>query len=150
MSSRLHNKYHRHNHHTTSTPDPRYPDSGHDPIASPDSPFMGPFVLNGTLSASGLPNFSSIQSTPAGVFTSYPLAIQAVAVTGTDVGTALEAIGNITSTGSLTIQGSISAANINFTGAVFSTYETPIQSTGEFLTLIVNGSTKLIRLWNFQ
>ena len=52
MSSRFHNKYHRHNHHTYPNDDPRFPDSSHDPIASPDSPFMGDFVLAGGLSAS--------------------------------------------------------------------------------------------------
>ena len=52
MSSRFHNKYHRHNHHTYPSDDPRFPDSSHDPIASPDSPFMGDFVLAGGLSAS--------------------------------------------------------------------------------------------------
>jgi hypothetical protein len=151
MSSRLHNKYHRHNHHTVSTVDPRYPDSGHDPIASPDSPFLGAFVLNGTLSASGLPNFSQITSTPAGVFTSYPTAIQAVAVSGNNIGNALEVTGNITGTGSLSLQGSVSAANVVFTGLVSNTYDNvPLQSTGEFLTLNVNGVDKLIRLWSLQ
>lgn len=53
MSSRFHNKFHRHNHHTTPINDPRYPDAAHDPIASPDSPFQGDFVLQGSLSASG-------------------------------------------------------------------------------------------------
>ena len=52
MSSRLHNKFHRHNHHTLSSLDPRFPDSSHDPIASPNSPFQGDFVLHGSLSAS--------------------------------------------------------------------------------------------------
>ena len=47
MSSRLHNKFHRHNHHTTSTNDPRYPDAGYDPIASYEIPFNGPFVVQG-------------------------------------------------------------------------------------------------------
>ena len=45
MSSRLHNKFHRHNHHTNSTNDPRYPDASYDPIASYTSPFNGPFVV---------------------------------------------------------------------------------------------------------
>lgn len=53
MSSRFHNKFHRHNHHTNQSADPRYPDSAHDPIASPDAPFQGDFVLQGSLSASG-------------------------------------------------------------------------------------------------
>ncbi len=53
MSSRFHNKFHRHNHHTTGT-DPQYPDASHDPIASPESPFQGDFVLNGSLSSAGV------------------------------------------------------------------------------------------------
>jgi len=51
MSSRFHNKWHRHNHHTNSANDPRYPDSAHDPIASPDAPFQGDFVVQATVSA---------------------------------------------------------------------------------------------------
>jgi hypothetical protein len=51
MSSRLHNKWHRHNHHTNPTDDPNLPDSSHDPIASPESPFQGDFVMQGSLSA---------------------------------------------------------------------------------------------------
>jgi len=54
MSSRFHSKHHRHNHHTDPSSDPRYPDSAHDPIASPDSPFLGPFVLQGVLSANSV------------------------------------------------------------------------------------------------
>ena len=59
MSSRLHNKFHRHNHHTTSVNDPRYPDASYDPIASYTSPFNGPLVVQS-------PNVSAptIQSTP--------------------------------------------------------------------------------------
>ena len=45
MSSRLHNKFHRHNHHTNSTNDPRYPDASYDPRASYTSNFNGPFVV---------------------------------------------------------------------------------------------------------
>jgi hypothetical protein len=52
MSSRLHHKWHRHNHHTDPTPNVDLPDSGHDPIASPESPFQGTFALNGMLSSS--------------------------------------------------------------------------------------------------
>jgi hypothetical protein len=52
MSSRFHNKWHRHNHHTKSTNDPNFPDSAHDPIASPEFPFQGDFVVQGVLSAS--------------------------------------------------------------------------------------------------
>jgi hypothetical protein len=69
MSSRFHNKYHRHNHHTTAVNDPRYPDASHDPIASHDSPFQGDFVLNGTLSANDLA-FTNASITPGGTLTS--------------------------------------------------------------------------------
>ena len=69
MSSRFHNKYHRHNHHTSAINDPRYPDSSHDPIASHDSPFQGDFVLNGILSADNLA-FTSASVTPGGTLTS--------------------------------------------------------------------------------
>jgi len=49
MSNRFHNKYHRQNHHTTPTSG--YIDSAHDPIASPDHPFLGDFHLDGILYA---------------------------------------------------------------------------------------------------
>jgi len=62
MSSRFHNKFHRHNHHTNPSTDPRFPDSAHDPIASPEAPFQGDFVLNGDLSASGGATFGSMVS----------------------------------------------------------------------------------------
>ena len=69
MSSRFHNKYHRHNHHTLAINDPRYPDATHDPIASPDSPFQGDFVLNGTLSADNIA-FANASVTPGETLTS--------------------------------------------------------------------------------
>ena len=50
-NARFHNKYHRANHHTNTSG--TIPDSGSDPIASPQYPFQGDFVVNGTLSASG-------------------------------------------------------------------------------------------------
>jgi hypothetical protein len=81
---------------------------------------------------------------------SYPTALQAIAVSGSNIGTALEVTGDIVGTGSITLQGSISAANVIFTGAIVSLYNEPIQSTGEFLTINVNGNNRLIRLWNFQ
>jgi hypothetical protein len=49
MSNRFHNKWHRRNHHTYGNPD--NPDAGHDPIASQQQPFLGEFVLYGSLSA---------------------------------------------------------------------------------------------------
>ena len=49
-NARFHNKYHRANHHTN--PSLGIPDSASDPIASPQYPFQGNFVVNGALSAS--------------------------------------------------------------------------------------------------
>ena len=47
---KFHNKFHSANHHTL--PSPHIKDSGLDPIASYEFPFIGDFVLNGTVSAS--------------------------------------------------------------------------------------------------
>lgn len=48
MSNRFHNKFHKHNHHTRSTDRTGlYPDSGYDPIASPEAPFEGEFYVDG-------------------------------------------------------------------------------------------------------
>jgi hypothetical protein len=49
-NARFHNKLHRRNHH--SEPSVGYPDSGSDPIASLEEPFLGDFYLTGSLSAS--------------------------------------------------------------------------------------------------
>jgi hypothetical protein len=49
MSNRFHPKYHRKNHHTYGNP--TNPDAAHDPIASPDQPFLGDFSLQGALCA---------------------------------------------------------------------------------------------------
>jgi hypothetical protein len=64
MSSRLHNKFHRHNHHTSppSNNDPRYPDASYDPIASYTSPFQGPFVATVSLCASNVPSVGTADS----------------------------------------------------------------------------------------
>ena len=50
-NARFHNKLHRKDHHTNPTEG--FPDSGTDPIASPQEPFQGDFVINGTLSCTG-------------------------------------------------------------------------------------------------
>jgi len=50
-NARFHNKYHRRNHH--SIPSDGFPDSGADPIASPQEPFRGDFHAIGALSATG-------------------------------------------------------------------------------------------------
>lgn len=52
MSNRFHNKYHRHNHHTRGTDRTGlFPDSGYDPLASPDSPFQGEFFVDGDVTS---------------------------------------------------------------------------------------------------
>jgi len=56
MSNRYHQKFHRKNHSTDESL--TFPDGGHDPIASPDSPFVGSFVTMGMISAN--PSLSSI------------------------------------------------------------------------------------------
>jgi hypothetical protein len=48
-NARFHNKWHRRNHH--SSPSIGYPDSGTDPIASPEEPFIGDFVTYNSISA---------------------------------------------------------------------------------------------------
>lgn len=65
MSTRFHSKFHRHNHHTDPSTDPRFPDSAYDPIASPESPFLGAFVLSGSLIAtSPLSSYTAYFSNP--------------------------------------------------------------------------------------
>ena len=49
-NARFHDKIHSTNHHTLSTSG--LPDSATDPIASPEKPFKGDFVVNGVLSSS--------------------------------------------------------------------------------------------------
>jgi len=81
MSSRLHSKYHRHNHHTLTSNDPRYPDASHDPIASPDSPFLGDFVMSGTLSALPLDeNGTAIRA--EGIISAKTIATDEISFTG--------------------------------------------------------------------
>lgn len=138
MSNRFHSKYHRHNHHTINTEDPRYPDAGHDPIASPDSPFLGDFVMLGTLSATGTPRFSEYIAKPAGVFTADETALVAQAPLS---GIAFLSQGNVK------ILGDLSAANVFLNGV-----STPNPSTattaGTFLVININDVPYGIRLWN--
>lgn len=130
MSSRFHNKYHRHNHHTTGIVDPRYPDAAHDPIASAESPFLGDFVMLGTLSAIGTSQYSTVSGQPAAVF-----------IPGLGTNVAVQAYGDILLTGNL------SAAEIAFTGNVLETFNDPVTALGEFLEVNINGAVKYIRLW---
>jgi hypothetical protein len=80
MSSRLHNKFHRHNHHTASVNDPRFPDASYDPIASYSSPFNGPLVVTNPTNGTQPPTVGT------GVSNSTTIAIDAygdINVTGT-------------------------------------------------------------------
>jgi hypothetical protein len=168
MSTRFHNKYHRHNHHTVKIDDPRYPDASHDPIASPDSPFLGPFVLIGPLSGYAIPsenvleNFDLSAAPPAASF--YAPAVSAIAIQaegsvnitgdldigGTiTAGGSLDIGGTITAGGDITTSGTLFAANISFQGSsVISTFQTPLTANGDFLLLTVNGQQRALRLWS--
>jgi hypothetical protein len=138
MSSRLHNKYHRHNHHTTALDDPRYPDASYDPIASYASPFLGDFVLQGSLSA------TQINEDKPAIFTNGDINVNG----GITVTEDINVFGDINATGNLSTQGTISAADISFQGAnVVSTFDTPLTAVGDFLLLTVNGQQKALRLW---
>jgi hypothetical protein len=141
MSSRFHNKYHRHNHHTIGVQDPRYPDAGGDPIASYTSPFLGNFVMLGSLSASVYLYSEELRNSPAAYFNGYNYGIRSIVWDG---GTAIEGFGNANITGIL------SAANITYTGNVIKSYNTPLTATGEFLEFIVNGEPRAIRLWQIS
>lgn len=149
MSNRFHNKYHRHNHHTVAVNDPRYPDASHDPIASPDSPFLGPFVLFGPISAVAVPptNFPEnyfpenfgVSELPAGIFVAPEVSAIAVQVEG-----------SITITGTVSANDTLYVPDIVFTGDVISTYSTPVTATGEFLVVSIGGINKAIRLWQYE
>jgi hypothetical protein len=133
MSSRLHNKYHRHNHHTVAIDDLRYPDASHDPIASHTSPFLGDFVLNGTLSASQFNDNQPALVTNGGAY----------------INGSLTVVNDIVTNGNLVAAGVLSAANISFQGAsIISTFETPLTANGDFLMLTVNGEQRGLRLWS--
>ena len=133
MSNRFHSKYHRHNHHSTSVSDVRYPDASHDPIASHNSPFLGDFVMSGTLSAKSEPQFSSIKSNIAGVFESEEMALLAKS----NGGIAIQSEGNVL------INGSLSAYGMYFMG------QTIVAGlNGNYLILNVNSGTYAIPVYN--
>jgi hypothetical protein len=138
MSNRFHSKYHRHNHHTYGITDPRYPDAAHDPIASPDSPFLGDFVMYGTLSATAIPIRDGVVQQTAGFFQSNTVGIHAIAP--------LSGI-SVLSEGNTLVTGNLSASNLFLNGVP---ELEPIQATttGKFLVINVNGVPYGIRLWN--
>ena len=151
MSSRFHNKYHRHNHHTVALDDPRYPDASHDPIASPDSPFLGPFVMFGTLSAVGMvptnqtSNYGVSGDIIAGIFVAPATSAVAIRAEGS-----IQATGGLSISGDIITTGTIYATTVVFTGDVVTTHSTPVTATGEFLVVSVDGINRAIRLWQYE
>lgn len=149
MSSRFHNKYHRHNHHSRTEGDPRYPDASHDPIASQDFPFIGPFHLWGTLSGTALDPFGESDPVPAAVF--YSDAIGLI-VSTSPTGVAIQADGDVNISKNLNVGQVLSAEEIHITGNVINVFENqPLSATGEFLEITLGLSEsperKYIRLW---
>lgn len=143
MSSRLHNKYHRHNHHTVNIEDPRYPDASHDPIASPESPFLGDFVLNGTLSAipfnEGEP--AIVAEGDVDIFGTLFVGASAEVIGSLTVSESLSTGSDITTDGNLTVSGSIingsdisSGGNLTLNGSITATSITLIDSGDLLLT----------------
>jgi alpha-tubulin suppressor-like RCC1 family protein len=98
MSNRFHSKYHRHNHHTSTNG--INPDAGHDPIASPESPFLGDFILKGALSAYNSTN------TYGGCFYGSDSALVACG------GHSLKGYGNACIVGDLLVTGSINSNSV--------------------------------------
>jgi hypothetical protein len=140
MSSRFHNKYHRHNHHSVSVNDPRYPDASHDPIASPESPYLGDFVMIGSLTATASPDISQLSATTAGSF----YAETGIGIYAKSLNLGLKVENNAQ------IIGTLSASDIAFTGNVLRTFNEPVTALGEFLEVVVNGLPRAIRLWQYE
>jgi len=136
MSSRFHNKFHRHNHHTNATIDPNLPDSGHDPIASPDSPFQGDFVMNGALSA------TQSSSKPT-LFASGPSV--AAALNSTNIA--------LSANGALVINGSIIGTDVRVGRITIADRTQGVPAQGAttsdlFLVITIDGVRRGIRLWD--
>jgi hypothetical protein len=129
MSSKFHQKFHRFNHHTDSHPDPRFPDAGHDPIASPLFPFRGDFVLNGSLSGNadayignnltiqnelsvgGISHFSTLQTNELVVFNTTNLQGPAI------IDSSLNVIGAATFNSTVNVVGMTTLSALNVIGA---------------------------------
>lgn len=118
MSNRFHSKHHRFSHHTVPTSDPRWPDSGQDPIASHETPFLGDFVMMGTLSAITSPSHSN----------NAPLAA------------ALE--------GNVSVSYNLSADNITFTGDVIRMPSSVVTDSEKFLVIKIVDKYYGLRLWD--
>lgn len=120
MSNRFHSKHHRFSHHTAPTNNPRWPDTARDPIASHESPFLGDFVMLGTLSAVSSSLYSS-NSALAGVFD-----------------------------GQVNITSNLSADNISLVGDVIRIPSVVTTSSGKYLVIKLSNEYYGIRLWNLS
>jgi hypothetical protein len=120
MSSRFHNKWHRHNHHTYPNPNTQFPDSGHDPIASSDSPFLGEFILQGALSANA--TLSSFAGRFINQKTDIVLATPEYAISGigyTYLSGNAGVVGDINIEGNVNINGNANLNNVTaYTGQI--------------------------------
>jgi hypothetical protein len=118
MSNRFHSKHHRFSHHTAPTSNPRWPDAARDPIASHETPFLGDFVMLGTLSAISSSLYSS-NSALAGSFE-----------------------------GQVNITSNLSADNISLMGDVIRIPPIVTTSSGKYLVIKLSNEYYGIRLWN--
>jgi hypothetical protein len=146
MSSRLHNKFHRHNHHTTSINNPLYPDASYDPIASYDVPFQGPFVVqNQSVSATNTPSTDTVAIDAAGdiITNNGNIVINGIGqFTGNGAG-----LYNITSTSILVLSGSpfqYSAGGTNPASTAIPSLSGLGNSTSSNFTTIAGGSANVI------
>jgi hypothetical protein len=132
MSSLLHPKFHKHNHHTLATNISGFPDASHDPIASYDRPFEGDFVcLNKICSNTNNIAFNFINNTAC------------LVVTGADVG--VSAFGDTTFNGNVDVDNLFLTDIDNFNTP---TYIKTDNKTGKFWVISINNEYYGVRLWN--
>jgi hypothetical protein len=103
-NARFHDKLHRSNHHTAATPG--LPDSSYDPIASPEKPFRGDFVLSGSLSSRNEIKSSSFETGSAKI-------TNKLVLSGTNGGVLTNSNSNIS------LVNSSNSLSINYDGGVY-------------------------------
>jgi len=123
MSNRFHSKYHRFNHHTSTNL--ANPDAGHDPIASPDSPFLGDFHLKGSLSAFN----NDLNSQNTAYFGN-----KCIGLVAEGGNMAIKACGNSCVIGDLYVTGSVNASDFSIGNIVDTPDPVFYNFSSEFLT----------------